>query len=132
MEKNIERIDWPDGTWWEFRAVVTRGMRKRFNRAGLAAIAKAGINVDDPGDLEIYLRSHPGDIDLDAIDDAYLLEGTTAYSFGELMSLEIIDALPDSIVRQVLARMRELYSDISEAQMKNLDSRPPSGATVER
>ena len=116
---STERMNWPDGAWWEIRTIVTRGMRKLFRRAGLKAVASAGINIEDPGDVEAHLRSHPEAFDLDAVDDAYLLHGTAAYSYGDKPDLAVIDGLPDRRVAEVLARLRTLYADIPEAQAKN-------------
>ena len=119
----VERIDLGDGQWWEIYTVCTRGMRKVFRKAGLRGFASGlrdGVDIDlaDPAAMRKLIMAHPEAWDMDAIDDAFLLSGTHAYSFGEI-NLETIDDLDNNIVARVLARMQELYKEIGEEARKN-------------
>lgn len=108
-----ERVELPDGGWWEVRVVVTRGMRKRFNRAALAMLPP-GLALDGT-DAEALKRAALSDIskvNLTPLEDAWLVEGTVAYSYGEKVTLDAIDALPDEAVQKVLDRMTALYGGV--------------------
>ena len=115
----IERVELPDA-WWEIRTVITRGMRKAFRRAGFPILARAdGMDLSDPEAFKRVVMANPGAFDLDAIDDAYLLYGTVAWSYPEPVSLEALDKLPEKDVAVVLDRMRELYAEVTEEARKN-------------
>lgn len=120
-----ERIDLPDGQWWEIRSVVTRAMRKAFRKAGLQAFLRGAngsgpeIDMQNEDALQKLMMQHPERWDLEAVDDAYLLYGSLSSSLLKDVSLEAIDQLPDKYVEPVLARMRELYAQPSEEQLKN-------------
>ena len=121
MEREFERIDLPGGQWWELYTEVTRGMRKVFTaallrgvRGPMGTLAKAGVNLQDAEAVKDAMLSNIDSIDLGALtqqDDAYLLHGTRAYSYGERVTLDVIDALLEKDVARVLTRMRELYQE---------------------
>ena len=119
------RIELQGGQWWEIRTVVTRRMRKAFRAAGLkgflGGLTSNGTVVDmgDPEALKRLAMSHAGDWNLDAIDDAFLLAGTVAWSFEGNISLEAIDALPERYIKPVLERMQALYAETEGAALKN-------------
>ena len=120
MPEHTERVELPDGAWWEICPVITRGMRKAFRRAGLQILARAdGVDLSNPGAFKKVIMANPGALDLDAIDDAYLLYGTMSWSYPEPISLEAIDKLPEKDVAVVLDRMRELYAEVTEEARKN-------------
>ena len=120
MPEHTERVELPDGNFWEIRTVITRGMRKAFRRAGLQILAHAdGVDLSDPEAFKKVVMANPGALDLDTIDDAYLLHGTASWSYPEPVSLEAIDKLPEKDVTVVLARMRELYAEVTEDARKN-------------
>lgn len=122
---DTERINLPDGQWWDVRTVVTRRLRKAFRRAGLKGFMRgidgnsANIDISDRDALQRAVLAHPDAWDVDAIDDAYLIEGTVAYSFSDNVSLQTIDSLPNEIVEPVLVRMRELYIEMPESEHKS-------------
>jgi hypothetical protein len=119
MGQNSERIELPDGNWWEIRTVVTRQMRKQFRRAFQQGLAKlGGLSSIEPGAIRQAIAASPHLIDLDAIEDAYLLYGTEAYSYGGTVDLATIDTVPETAVASVLSRMRELYAEMSEETRK--------------
>jgi len=116
----VERIELPDGAWWEIYSIVTRGMRKKFRDAGIKAFAGGWGNgsapdLADPAALQAAIASHPDRWNVNAVDDAYLIYGTHANSFeGQAM-----DDLPDRVTETVLARMRILYTEAGETARKN-------------
>lgn len=118
-----ERLEFADGAWWEFRAVVTRGMRKAFRRAAATALIATmadgtGVDFTVPEQLRQYILAHPDGVNVNAVDDAYLLHGTVAWSFDAPVTMESIDALPDSCTHAVLSRMAELYGELAEETLK--------------
>ena len=118
MPEDTERIEVPGG-WWDVKTLVTRGMRKRFRSAGMKGFARGidgrgDVDFSDGDALKKAIMANPEKWDLDAVDDAYMIEGTVTYSFGDTVSLETIDSLPDSAVTPVLKRMRELYAEMPE------------------
>ena len=124
MNNDVMRITLPDGAWWDIRTMVTRGMAKEFRRASLRLLGTAEVELDlaDPEATAKALGRHPQLLNLDALEDAWLLGGTVAYSYGEV-TLEIIDELPDGHVETVLVEMRRLYSGPTEEEQGNLDGR---------
>jgi len=124
VERATERIELPDNSWWEVYTTVTRGMRKAFRKAALG-IVSGGIDVNgtqidfsNPDAFRLAAMAHPERLDLNRVDDAYLLLGTYAYSFSNEVSLEVIDNLPDTIVSKVVARLTALYTEPSEEEAK--------------
>lgn len=116
------RIDLPDGEWWEIQDYCSRGLRKKLRAAtqrAYALTASAGIDPADTEAVRAHMAEHIAEIDLDAADDAMLLYGTVAWSYPEPVSRAAIDALPDRVTGLVLVRMRELYSEPTEAEQKN-------------
>ena len=119
------RIELPGGQWWEIRTVVTRRMRKAFRAAGLkgflGGLTSNGTVVDmgDPEALKRLAMSHAGEWNLDAIDDAFLLEGTVAWSWPGIVTLDGIDSLDEQYTKPVLTRMQALYAETEGAALKN-------------
>lgn len=129
---NTERIDLPDDNWWEIRTVVTRRMRKAFRKAGIQAFLGSGMSIDleDPEATKEKIAQNLQEIDIDAIEDSWLIEGTVSFSFGKKVTQDAIDDLPDIYVAPVLDRIRDLYRDIDEDEMLNLDGTQPSTQKV--
>ena len=124
MRDDVERIEFPDSSWWEIHATVTRGMRKAFRKAGVAGFAKglrngAELDLTDADAMRRAVMAHPDAWDLDAVDDAYLLYGTIGWSWPELVTPETLDARDNAVVAQVLSRMQQLYAEIPEEARKN-------------
>ena len=123
MERTTERLNFDDGSWWEIYTVVTRGMRKIFNQAAMASVASGlkaangAVDLTDADSMKRAVLGQADQIDLNTVDDAYLLYGTKAYSYGAV-ELSIIDTLPDIVVAKVLDRMRELYAAPTKAESK--------------
>ena len=118
---DTERINFPDGSWWDIRTIVTRRMRKAFHKAGREAFARdLHLNGNDsPDDLKRLAMANMEHWDLDSVDDAYLIEGTYAWSMTPPITSSIIDSLPDEVVNKVLVRMREIYAEAQEEVIKN-------------
>ena len=119
-----ERINLPDSQWWEIRTIITRGMRKRINGAVIACLDAKDLQMDGKALTEdsikmAFLKSGKLELTLHAADDAMLLCGSWAWSFGETIDLEHIDALPEKYVTPVLERMRILYAPIDEKERQN-------------
>lgn len=126
MDRPIERILFDSGDWWEIYTEVTRGMRRKFREAAMKALTgkldlNGHTNLSDPDQIKAAILSQPQLVNLNAVDDGYLLHGTKAWSFPQPFSLEAVDELPDAIVEKVLERMRLLYSEPGEeAQKKDI------------
>ena len=122
---NTETITLPDNNFWTIRTIVTRGMRKKFQNAALGIIGTSGrssngdLDLADPNVLRKAMLNDPAALNLSSIDDAYLLYGTIAYSFGEIVSLEVIDELDERMVGPVLLRMQVLYAAPTEEESQN-------------
>ena len=125
---DTEKIDLPDGQWWEIKTTITRGMRKEFRKASLSGLSSGmngqKIDLSNPEELKAYVMSHPDKWNLDAIDDCYLLHGTVAFSFGDKITREAIDQIEDKITSKVLARMKELYQEMPEEVRKDFFAQP--------
>lgn len=124
-ESNTETIAFEDGHQWTFASQVTRGLRKRFQKAALSIVsggmdANGDIDMADPDALRRYAMAHPERLEVGKVEDAYLLYGTLSYSFGDEISTEFIDNLPEKYVNPVLERMKELYAEPSEEDSKKV------------
>ena len=117
MNPDIERIELPDGGWWEIKKWLNRGDRKKLNalerewvtvREDLSAIEAA----ENPA---ASLVANPEKMDVDARDDLMLQLGTVAWSFSKEFSIEACDQIKDTYVDKVIERMRELYAAEDEA-----------------
>ena len=121
----MERLDLPDGHWWEIITEPTRGMRKVFRTAGLSVGGEALANADSPellaneDERTAFLMQHAMELNLDALDDAFLLHGTSAWSFDCEITSANIDALPDKFTAPVLQRMNECYAVNQEEEKKD-------------
>lgn len=108
---SVERIDLPDGAWWDIRTVYTRGIRRAITQASLRAAPGIVLNGDSSEEaIREKMLANPQNIDPTIIEDAYLLAGSVAYSYGPTVELATIDGLPDSVVQRVLGRLVDLYS----------------------
>jgi len=119
---DVERMALPSGAWWDIRARVTRGMRKRLNAASLRMFMQVPgyaeiMTLQDPEErkekLAEALKANPGAVDWLTEEDAMLLEGTVAWSFPEPVSAAAIDDRDDADAAPVLERMRDLYARTS-------------------
>ena len=121
---DTERIELPDGAWVEIKTVVSRRMRKAFRRAGIA-IAMGGdsngagpLDLSDPEAVKAYIMAHPERWDLDAVDDAFLLQGIAAWSWPGPVTRDAIDELPAASVDIILARLRAFYAEATSETLK--------------
>lgn len=124
-----ERLDLGDGQWWEIRRVLTRGMEKNINRVTMAHVPQLTGDGKKTANAEIIadeLMHRLKEVNIGAIEDAYLLQGTVAYSYGPKVDLETIDAINAESVRIVITRMFELYNSqrIPEAERKDFFGKP--------
>lgn len=123
----VERIDLGEGRWWDIRLKLTRAMDKAITRASLTAIPRINTTQGiDAEQVKVQLLERLGAVDISAIEDAYLLHGTAAYSFGERVDLETIDQVDAALVRQVITRMMELYNAqrLTEEQRDGFFAKP--------
>ena len=125
VELPFERIELPNGQWWEVYKLATRGMRKQLTAAIMGRVAKVsgnGFNAlgNDEGALRGELLKHVDELDLSASDDTMLVCGTKAWSFGKKpVTIDQIDALPEKYTDPVLRRMQVLYETPTEEEVKN-------------
>ena len=124
-----ERINLPDEAWWDIRATLTRGMEKAVTRATLAHIPRLPRNGQAMTTTEAVtdeLLRNLKDVDISAIEDAYLMYGTVAYSYGEKVDQETIDSIDAEVVRRVINRMFELYNPqkLTEGQRQDFFEKP--------
>lgn len=134
MSQDVERVELPDGQWWDLRRVVTRGMRKAFDVALRQALGPLQAEAAKLEGVERmgYLRAHSAEINLSGLEDAYLLHGTESLSVMdpegatvERLDQAALDALPDEMVQAVLARARLLYEPTPGGTLKNGSAPPP-------
>lgn len=130
----VERIELEDGAWWDIRTTLTRGMEKAVTRATLSNIPilpRNGKALTTEGITDEVLRNIK-DVDVSAIEDAYLLRGTVAYSYGDRVDQETIDGIDAKIVRRVIDRMFELYTPqkLTEGQRQDFFEKPSNAISV--
>ena len=121
-----ERIELPDGAWVEVRTVVSRRMRKAFRKAGIASVLSGGasngagpIDLADPEAIKAHIMAHPEKWDLDAVDDAYLVQGITTWSWDRpAVDIDTLDSLPADALERVLVRLRILYAEATPETLK--------------
>ena len=113
---DTERLTLPNGGWWEIRTVITRGMRKQINQASLKALGSNAGGLMQGDGVKEQILAHPETLDINAVDDAMLLIGSVAYSYGPMIDLATIDALPETVTQLVLTRLQELYAGMSKEQ----------------
>ena len=122
MERAFERIELPEGNWWEFWTAVTRGMRKQFRLATMAAVAGKlklnGTDISNRDALTAEVMAQASNFDLNMVDDGYLVHGTKAWSWERPVDIAFIDSLPDEWVGKVLDRMRVVYAEPTEEDQK--------------
>jgi len=111
MDLDTERIELPDGGWWEIKKWLTRGDRKKVNRIERSWVkVREDMTPDevaaDPSSAIILDREA---IDMDGMDDCLLIVGTVGWSYNGGFSIEEADQLKPEIVEKVISRMRELY-----------------------
>ena len=119
-----ETLDLGGGATWELRTIVTRGMRKRFQRASLLMVQGAmtpDVDPSDPDALRRAAMARPGLLDLAAVDDSYLREGTVRVMVPDGTCpvddfAGDFDSLPEAWTSLALARMRVLYAEPSEGK----------------
>ena len=132
---DVEHLSFGDGEWWDIRTRYTRGIHKAVTTASLASLHGVNYNggsVDKPivdvEDIKAALYRNIGQVDPCAIEDAYLLSGTIAFSFGPEVNLATISQVAQEIVEAVLTRMYELYNPqrAGVQQSANFSGKPSS------
>jgi hypothetical protein len=131
VDETIEVKHFEDGNWWAFYIEPTRRMRKSFRRASRGYLAIPGLVDLDTADedaVKDFLRAHPTEIDMDALEDAYLVSGTVSWSWPDEPIGEAIDDRTDRYVVPVLQRMKSLYTENDEEDVSgNEAGTSPSG-----
>lgn len=127
VKQDVERITFPDGSWWEFRTEVSRGMRKVFNEIGIKALPDMEVNGNGL-DAEAIEQAVTSEVLADRAklaritnetQDAWLLLGTVRWSWKDDVTQEAIDEKLDRYTAKVLERMAELYRPMNKEQLKN-------------
>ena len=122
------KIMFPDGNWWQIKTRVTRGMRKQFRQAPLKSMSGAlrqnAMDTSNPDSVREALLRSPDSWDINAIDDAYLLHGTSAWSWSEPITQASIDAKDDMYSSLVLDKMRALYAEPTEKERDAFFGKP--------
>ena len=122
---DTEKIPLPGEHWVEVRSVVTRRMRKAFRAAGIKGFlggiqnGHTGGDLSDPEAIKALVMAHPDQWNLDAVDDAFLLQGIVTWSFPEPVSLEALDDLPAATTDVILEHLRALYTEPTGDALKN-------------
>ncbi len=101
-----ERIEFPDGSWWEFATKKTYGVQRAV-QAVIKKHLKAIPDTQNPTQMNIDI-DWPN-VDFEEANRVMVLKSTTAWSFGEVNS-EVMNNIPCDYVEKVLVRMNELYS----------------------
>ena len=126
---DTERIELPDGQWWEVHVEVTYGMQRAFSKAqmvSVGAMAQASdIDIGDTDALKGAVLKNPNLIDIGAIEDAWLDEGSVKWSFKGKHTSVSAAGMADKYVKPVIDRMRVLYQVLDEEQMANLGGKRP-------
>ena len=117
-----ERISFEGEHWFEIKTVMTRGMRKEIDLAAQKSIdrtkaARDGVNLENPDELKAWLLRQPEYLASSIVDDAMLKVGTVKFSYGDKVTAEVLDEIPDEITSAVLARMRSLYYPVKQEEM---------------
>ena len=96
----IERIEWPDGNWWEFKKKLLYGVQRAITEAQRGVLTIKGTEA------EIDWTK----VNLAEISALLVLKSTTAWSFGEVTEKILREEVPDDYFKEVLARISELYN----------------------
>ena len=94
-----ERVDFPDGSWWEFQPYLSHGVAKRV-REVMQRYLKA---VKDTVEIDW------GALNLHELNETMILAGTTAWSYGPLDKATLEGQVPEEHFQAVLAKMNRLY-----------------------
>ena len=121
---DTERLTLPDGGFWDIKTVITRGMRKQINQASLKALGSNASGLMDGNGVKERILEHPETIDVNAVDDAMLLVGSVAYSYGPTIDIATIDNLPEAVTQPVLDRLHELYAGMSKQENASFFGKP--------
>jgi len=107
-----ERIDFPDGSWWEFASVLLHGVTTK-----VEAAARQFLRVAEPaqyGPKDELVKTPTYEVDWTIwspvpANNAMLLHSTAAWSFGDV-NQATLDGIPQAKCEQVVQRMNELYA----------------------
>lgn len=112
------RVELPSGGWWDIRARMTYGVRRRIQEAAAPYVTAAGVSLDDlVADAASALRLMAADAAIrlgNEINDIKLLGSTIAWSFPAPLAGAGLADVDEADVRAVLARMDELYEPASD------------------
>ena len=93
-----ERIEFPDGDWWEIRKKLTHGTQRALTASQRDALIVKEQKIEVDWDK----------VNLDDVNDILLLRSTTAWSFGEVTASALAE-VPEEYCNQMLRRLTELY-----------------------
>ncbi len=126
---DTETLTFDDGSWWEFLAYLSHGVKRKMEMASrpffaLAEPVSHGLKGEILGEPKYEIdweRWDPG-----PVNEAMLLHSTVAWSFGAV-NQDTLDGIPDAKSTRVKSRMDELYA---VPLVERIPSESPSGSTV--
>ena len=110
----LERLTFSDGSWVDLKKVMTRGMRKQIDLAAQKAMPydkaqAAGVNLENPEELKAFVLKQPEYLASQNVGDAMLLVGVVATSWGDPVTIDLMDSIPDEFAQRILDRLTELW-----------------------
>lgn len=133
---DTERIELPEDNWWVIKTVVTRRMRQSFQADSASALdlgflrnGNKDVDLSDAKEIARIYAEQPDAAKVGlgytaAMEEAYLLHGTEAWSYGVDITRDAILDMDERITDVVLERMRALYDPVPEETLKNSEGTP--------
>ena len=117
----LERLTFSDGSYVDIKKVMTRGMRKQIDLASHKAIpyekaASQGISLENPEELKAFILKQPEYLASQNVNDAMLLAGIVATSYGEPVTIDLTDSIPDEFAKQIIDRLTKLWYGMREKE----------------
>lgn len=118
------RVALPSGGWWDIKSELTHGDRRRIDRKVREAAFKVMAEIEKTGlDIaKLTAGAQPAPVAWNEYEeDAHLLYCSNAWSFPGPVTAEAIEAIPDSDVNVVVARMFQQYVTTQVVAKANAD-----------
>lgn len=122
MKPETARVKLPGGEWWDIKAFLTRGDRKKINRLERTWVkTRTDMTPEEIAkNPREAIQFDAENADIDARDDLMLELGTVAWSYPEAPGVEAFDKMDDEIIETVLKRMSALYLKREAEAIKKL------------
>ena len=125
MDGEVDRISWPDGTWWECYKEMPYGVRRKSRR-----LMAPYIKADTATQQMIIDETNFDATVLDDLQMVKLLGCTAAWSWDEEeITEETIEKKPTGKVETVVERMAVLYNEDEVETTKGAKKRTSSSST---